>query len=118
MRRGPAWLPILAMLALAAPTAARAHPCVQELAQAAQRLDLLNRQIMAIELTSSGPYVLALRNDYHYQMMLFVQLRAQCEQAVREENGGTAPATAQAGCTKDTDCKGDRICVSGACVHP
>jgi len=28
----------------------------------------------------------------------------------------SAPATP--GCTKDTDCKGTRICVSGACVEP
>lgn len=29
-----------------------------------------------------------------------------------------APATQDAGCTKDTDCKGDRICEKGACVAP
>lgn len=29
-----------------------------------------------------------------------------------------APATQEAGCTKDTDCKGDRICEVGVCVAP
>ena len=29
-----------------------------------------------------------------------------------------APATPDAGCTKDTDCKGDRICEGGVCVAP
>ena len=28
------------------------------------------------------------------------------------------PASAGAGCTKDTDCKGDRICEARACVEP
>ncbi len=28
------------------------------------------------------------------------------------------PPDAAGGCFKDTDCKGDRICVSGACVEP
>jgi hypothetical protein len=28
------------------------------------------------------------------------------------------PAPAPAGCAKDTDCKGERICVEGACVDP
>jgi hypothetical protein len=29
-----------------------------------------------------------------------------------------SPALARAQCTKDTDCKGDRICVDGACASP
>src|SRR5438128_203330 len=29
-----------------------------------------------------------------------------------------APGAAYADCTKDTDCKGDRICERGACVSP
>jgi hypothetical protein len=29
-----------------------------------------------------------------------------------------APAPAWAGCEKDTDCKGDRVCENGACVAP
>jgi len=28
------------------------------------------------------------------------------------------PSTVKAGCEKDTDCKGDRICVEGTCVSP
>ena len=30
----------------------------------------------------------------------------------------TPPASAVGGCTKDTDCKGDRICESRTCVDP
>src|SRR6185369_3107868 len=29
-----------------------------------------------------------------------------------------APAAAATGCTKDTDCKGDRVCEAGQCVSP
>lgn len=28
------------------------------------------------------------------------------------------PSASATGCTKDTDCKGDRICLSGQCVSP
>jgi hypothetical protein len=109
-------LAILAVLATQFPGLAAAHPCEQEIAEAAQRLDLLHRQILALEATRSGPYVQALRNDYNVQVSVFVQLRLQCEQSVRAEQGGGASATA--GCAKDTDCKGARICVSGACKDP
>lgn len=30
----------------------------------------------------------------------------------------TPAAPAAGGCTKDTDCKGDRVCVKGDCVDP
>jgi len=33
-------------------------------------------------------------------------------------NAVPAPPDVARGCSKDTDCKGDRICVSGACVSP
>jgi hypothetical protein len=39
----------------------------------------------------------------------------QCSLATTNASGRGAPA---AGCTKDTDCKGDRICSAGACVAP
>jgi hypothetical protein len=110
------FLAVLTVLAMLLPCLAAAHPCEQEIAEAAQRLDLLNRQILALEATRSGPYVQALRNDYNVQVSVFVQLRLQCEQSVRAEQGGGAAATA--GCAKDTDCKGARICVSGACEDP
>src|SRR5262249_25707279 len=32
--------------------------------------------------------------------------------------GGTPAPVVSAGCTKDTDCKGDRICERGTCVAP
>ena len=40
-------------------------------------------------------------------------------EAATPDARGTAPARpAPAGCGKDTDCKGDRICVKGECVAP
>ena len=39
--------------------------------------------------------------------------------AATSPSGATSPpAPAGPGCTKDTDCKGERICVSGTCVSP
>lgn len=36
-----------------------------------------------------------------------------------DADGGAAPPPPAAdGCTKDTDCKGDRVCESGRCVSP
>ncbi len=32
--------------------------------------------------------------------------------------GPASPAVPTAGCSRDTDCKGDRICVQGACAEP
>lgn len=42
---------------------------------------------------------------------------AQCSLAKSTPPVVAVPAVA-AGCTKDTDCKGDRICAAGACVAP
>jgi hypothetical protein len=50
-------------------------------------------------------------------MLLFISFREQCAAQVRAEHGDQGAAAAS-GCTKDTDCKGNRICVSGACVDP
>ena len=36
----------------------------------------------------------------------------------RPPPGGMSAPPADAGCTKDTDCKGDRVCDRGACVSP
>ena len=46
-----------------------------------------------------------------------------CTAGAREDNTKETPPTetpvsSQGGCTKDTDCKGDRICESGKCVKP
>ncbi len=45
-----------------------------------------------------------------------------CEQVepatVVEATPGTAAAPPPAGCTKDTDCKGERICEGARCVDP
>lgn len=38
--------------------------------------------------------------------------------AARQVPVTEAPAAGQAGCVKDTDCKGDRICEYGRCVDP
>ena len=42
---------------------------------------------------------------------LFVVALAACE-------GSKGASAESAGCTKDTDCKGDRICESGRCIAP
>ena len=38
--------------------------------------------------------------------------------ATSPETSATPPNPCLAGCGKDTDCKGDRICVNGACQDP
>jgi hypothetical protein len=40
---------------------------------------------------------------------------AECSLA---KSNAPTPAAAVVGCTKDTDCKGDRICSAGSCVAP
>jgi len=35
-----------------------------------------------------------------------------------DQSTGSFPSDVGRGCSKDTDCKGDRICVSGVCVSP
>ena len=37
---------------------------------------------------------------------------------VRDQPPAPAPAPPAGGCTKDTDCKGDRVCQRGECVDP
>jgi hypothetical protein len=40
------------------------------------------------------------------------------EAGTKETPPAETPISGQGGCTKDTDCKGDRICESGRCVKP
>ena len=40
------------------------------------------------------------------------------ETGTKETPPTETPVSGQGGCTKDTDCKGDRICESGKCVKP
>ena len=51
-------------------------------------------------------------------MQLLQQLQMECAQSVRDARQGAAPAVVPGGCAKDTDCKGDRICVAGSCRAP
>ncbi len=103
--------------ALALPRLARAHPCEEEVAKVAEALDLENRNLLILELQTTDPRVRALRSDFDRRFLLFVSMRDQCAASVRAEKaGGNATTTPE--CAKDTDCKGDRICVSGACVNP
>jgi hypothetical protein len=118
MNLGRSALPMFAALGLCLSGTARANPCEQEVADAAKKLDFENRQILAMELTNNAPEVQMLRREYNYRFMLFLQMQTQCNDAVRAERQGAAPAAGSAGCSKDTDCKGNRICVSGACVDP
>ena len=105
------------LVTLAAPGIARAHPCEEEIAKAAQDLDLENRNLLLLEMQGSNPTVRLLRADFDRRFLLFISLRDQCAANVRAEKSGSG-APAPSGCTKDTDCKGDRICVSGSCVNP
>ncbi len=103
--------------ALAHPLPARAHPCEAEIAKAAADLDIENRNLLLLEMQSTDPRVRTLRADFDRRFLLFVSMRDQCAANVRAEKSGAAPTTT-GGCAKDTDCKGDRICVSGTCVNP
>jgi len=107
---------LVALLALSLPGAVRAHPCEAEVAEATQKLAYENQQILAMEMSGSSPVARALRNEHTYRVQVLQQLQTQCAQSVRDERQGAAPASGVAGCGKDTDCKGERICVRGACV--
>lgn len=109
---------VAASVLLALPVDARAHACEEELAKVQEWLALENRNLALLELSTRDPRVLLLRNDYNYRVMQFLQAQAQCSQAVQEEHRALLPAPDSAGCTKDVDCKGNRICVSGSCVDP
>ncbi len=107
----------VSLAALLLPRVARAHPCEDEIAKAAQDLDLENRNLLLLELQGSNPTVRLMRADFDRRFLLFISMRDQCAATVRAEKAGGA-GRAASGCTKDTDCKGDRICASGACVNP
>jgi hypothetical protein len=109
---------LAALLALLVPAASMAHPCEQEVAQATQKLAYENQQIAALEMAGSSPAVQALRREHTFRTQLLQQLQIECAQLVRDQKQGTAPAAVPGGCAKDTDCKGDRICVAGACRAP
>jgi len=113
----PVWS-LVALLGLSIPGSALAHPCEEEVAKAAQSLDLENRQILALELTNNSPQVQAFRRQYNLRFQVFLQMKAECDVALRGGGPGAAPTGGTGGCAKDTDCKGDRICVGGACVNP
>ena len=107
---------LFASLALSLPALARAHACEAEVAEATQKLAYENQQIVAMEMSGNSPVARALRNEHTYRVQVLQQMQAQCARSVRDERQGTAPAGGVAGCGKDTDCKGERICVQGACV--
>ena len=107
-----------ALLVLLLPAVSVAHPCEQEVAQAMQKLAYENQQIAALEVAGNVPAVQALRREHTYRMQLLQQLQIECAQSVRDERQGATPAVLPGGCAKDTDCKGDRICVAGSCRAP
>jgi hypothetical protein len=109
---------LAALLALLVPATSMAHPCEQEVAQATQKLAYENQQIAALEMAGNGPAVQSLRREHTFRTQLLQQLQMECAQAMRDQRQGTTPAAVPGGCAKDTDCKGDRICVAGACRAP
>jgi hypothetical protein len=46
------------------------------------------------------------------------QIKYRCQEPKSSAPDGPAPAPPTPGCTKDTDCKGDRVCDNGRCVTP
>jgi hypothetical protein len=70
-----------------------------------------------------GDAVIAYANGFGDYVKASVLKRAwdtgpQPAPAAHPSPAAAAPAAAEAGCQYDTQCKGDRVCVSGECVDP
>jgi TolA-binding protein len=132
---------LLALLALTLPAVAMPHPCEAEVAQMRKDLDAIRGAVATIEglrPSDNQRQVLAgAKSKYDLEQQRTKEAQARCEKLVRAENPGaraaaapapeSAPAVSAAeapaapcltGCGKDTDCKGARICVNGACQDP
>ena len=137
---------LLLPLALALPAVAMPHPCEVEVAQRKKDLDAIRGAVATIEAARPDDLqrqmLTGARGKYDLELRRTTEAQARCERLVREESPGAAPspvtpavetarppaapspaAAAPAtprltGCGKDTDCKGDRICVNGACQDP
>jgi hypothetical protein len=128
---------LLAMLALTLPASARAHPCEVEVAKLKKDLEAIREAVATVEAVPPSDLqrqmLTGVKDRYDLERRRTSEAQARCDRLVREENPGTpptpaataspeAPTTAASpclsGCGKDTDCKGDRICVKGSCQDP
>ena len=133
----------LAMLALTLPAVAMPHPCEVEVAKLKKDLDAIREAVATIEAVPPSDLqrqmLAGVKDRYDVEQRRTSMAQARCDQLVREESPTSPPgpvvpapapvaATPEAtatpaspcltGCGKDTDCKGDRICVKGSCQDP
>lgn len=132
-------LATLAVILAATPATAHAHPCEAKVAEltdliygkikpALDKRRAMDRMALTVPSLAESARESIRQADQDEAMYLGMlqQERQQCEAAVAEERRAAAeqkPAAKKkaprtSGCAKDTDCKGERICVSGACVDP
>jgi hypothetical protein len=139
---------LLVTLALTLPSVAMPHPCEVEVAKLKKDLDEIRGAVATIEAVPPSDMqrqmLAGAKGKYDLELRRWTEAQARCEGLVQGENPGAAPsppsggappvvpASAAAspeapttpgtpcltGCGKDTDCKGDRICVKGACQDP
>jgi len=138
---------LLLLLALSLPAVAMPHPCEAEVAQMKKELDAIRDAVATIEgLRPSDNQRLVLagaKDKYDLELRRMTAAQARCDELVAPAAPAPVPAPALApalapaavapatpvpsatpatpcltGCGKDTDCKGDRICVNGACQDP
>jgi hypothetical protein len=131
---------LLVTLALTLPAVAMPHPCEVEVAQMKKDLDAIRGAVATIEAVRPSDLqrqmLTGAQGKYDLELRRTTEAQARCERRVREESPGATPSPASGvaasaspqaaasatpcltGCGKDTDCKGDRICVNGACQDP
>jgi hypothetical protein len=134
---------LLLLLALSLPAVALPHPCEAEVAQMKKDLDAIRDAVATIEgLRPSDNQRLVLagaKDKYDLELRRLTAAQARCDGLVAPAAPAPAPTPVFAppavapvspappatpatpcltGCGKDTDCKGDRICVNGSCQDP
>jgi hypothetical protein len=129
---------LLVTIGLALPAVAMPHPCEVELAQMRKDLDAIRGAVASIEAVPASDMqrqmLSGAKGKYDLEQRRLTEAQARCERLVREESPAPVPSPAPAvqvapaveapttpcptGCGKDTDCKGARICVNGACQDP
>jgi hypothetical protein len=130
---------LLVTIGLALPAVAMPHPCEVEIAQMKKDLDAIRGAVASIEAVPASDMqrqmLAGARGKYDLELRRMKEAQARCEPQVREESPGSPPSPSSevaaaapavetpaapclTGCGKDTDCKGDRICVNGACQDP
>jgi hypothetical protein len=137
---------LLVTIGLALPAVATPHPCEAEVAQMRKDLDAIRGAVASIEAVPASDMqrqmLAGAKGKYDLERRRLNEAQARCDRLLREENPGGMPSAPEVrvpapapaalaapaveapdapcltGCGKDTDCKGDRICVNGACQDP